>query len=117
LPKNWKITTTIKCRLYWFVTNEASHGTPVQWQIGIRAIGDGEALAYNIVWNNNHDTDAANDVLYITDEVAITPEKAGVLAPCDMLNIIVRRNQDDASGSALLLGILLQYEIDPTIAV
>jgi hypothetical protein len=117
LPKNWKITTNIKCRLYWFVTNEGSHGTDVEWQISIRAIGNGEALAYNHAWVDNADVDAANDVLYITDEVSITPEKAGSLAVCDLLSITVRRNQDDASGSAMLLGILIQWEIDPTISV
>jgi hypothetical protein len=117
LPKNWKITTNIKCRLYWFVTNEGSHGTPVKWQIGIRSIGNGEAMSYNIVFVDNWDTDAANDLVYITDEVSIAPEKSGVLAPCDLLSITVRRNQDDASGSAMLLGILIQWEIDSTISV
>lgn len=116
LPKNWKIATNIKCRLYWFVHNEQSHNVDVKWQISIRAIGDTEALAYTIVWVNDYDADAANDVLYITPEVSIAPQKAGVLAPCDMLSVTVRRDLDDASGSANLIGILIQYEIDPTIA-
>jgi hypothetical protein len=72
-------------------------------------------MAYIDVFVNNWDVDAANDVVYITDEVAITPEKSGVLAPCDLLSITVRRNQDDASGPANLLGILVQWEIDSTI--
>lgn len=118
MPFNWKIGTQIRVKLYWFVTAEGSHGTPVKWQWYVRSIGDGEALQFNETYVNNDDTESANDLLYITPSLALTPGNSGAgLAVNDLFHIMVRRQNDSASGPAKLIGIQINWEIDPTIAV
>jgi len=118
MPFNWKHSSGLKFNLYWFVTGEGSHGTDLKWQCRIRSIGTGETLSFTGTFNNNYQSEAANDLLYITPIVSITPENSGGgLAPLDLLQIITRRQNDSASGDGKLLGIQLHWEIDPTIAV
>jgi len=117
LPFNWKIASLIKFNIYWFVYNEGSHNVEHKWQVRIRSIGNGEALSFNGVWNNNYDTESANDLLFISPVVTITPASVGGLSPLDLLHIAVGRQNDSASGSAKLRGIQLHWEIDPSIVV
>ena len=118
MPFNWKHSSGLKFNLYWFVTGEGSHGTDLKWQCRIRSIGTGETLSFTGTFNNNYQSEAANDLLYITPIVSITPENSGAgLAPLDLLQIITRRQNDSASGDGKLLGIQIHWEIDPTIAV
>lgn len=117
-PFNWDTSAGLKCRAYWYVTAEGSHGTPVEWEWSIRAIGNAETMRYNQVYTLNADTETANDLIYITDELSYTPYTDGsALAVNDFFHIMFRRQNDGASGSARLLGLRLAWKIDPTIAV
>ena len=117
LPFNWRIASLIKFNIYWFVYNEGSHNVEHKWQVRIRSIGNGEALSFNGVWNNNYDTESANDLLFISPIVTITPASVAGLSPLDLLHIAVRRQNDSASGSSKLRGIQLHWENDPSIVV
>ena len=117
-PWNWKTTSAIKARAYWYVTAEGSHGASIDWQWSIRSIGNTETLKYNQTYTLNGDVETTNDLLYITDELSYTPYTDGsALAVNDFWHIMFRRKNDSASGAAKLLGIRLSWEVDATIAV
>ena len=117
-PFNWKTASGLKFNMYWFVTNEGSHGTELKWQTRIRAIGSGETLSFTGTFSNNYQIENANDLLYITPVISVVPENSGAgLAPLDMLQIITRRQNDSASGDGKLLGVQIHWEIDPDIVV
>ena len=117
MPFNWK-KTALKFRAYWFVTAEGSHGSNVDWEVSIRSIGNAETMRYNQTYTPNNDTESANDLVYITDELTYTPYTDGsALAVNDFFHIMFRRGNDSASGASRLLGIRLAWEVDATLAV
>ena len=117
MPFNWKPASGLKCWLHWFVTAEGSHGNPVKWQWFVRGISDGETMSFNQTYTNNDDTESANDLVYITPTLNLTPGTASSLKPKDLLYFTIRRQNDTSTVHARLLGMHLSYEIDATVAV
>ena len=117
MPWNWKASSGLKIRHYWFTT-VAVFGN-IDWEISIRSIGNTETIRYNQTYTTNNDTAAAIDTLYISDELSYTPYTDGsALAVNDFFGIMFRRGNDGVANNATRsLGVRLSWEIDPTIAV
>lgn len=107
-PERWD-GGDIEARLHWF-TQSASHGSNQNFGIGIKSIGDGEALGGVPSRTSFVDIDAASDTLYIAPAVTVTPQGTSP-AGGEFLQIALEKATDSASGNIYALGLFLKFTL------